>query len=276
MGKQRGHPMDFTDWAEKLRELGFNRTEAMVYLALLGEPSLSAGKLVRKSGVPRPKVYDAARSLIAQGFAEEIVGDVKTFRAIPPERAVPTYKRRTEEKLARDTQLLGALSKAVPEAVPLPVDGWDVRILYGAANVYHAIRDLESEATEVIRLIGAPFFYLSRPTRLAARYGDKVKFFGLVETASLQDAEKGAEVRTMALEDSRFRFTDRLPARAVIIDRKTAVMALRADTDGPTLIIPDCTMVRRMAEWAVAEWERARPISELNKLAARAKLKEDS
>jgi hypothetical protein len=246
--------MDTALWVDRMRELGFTQNEAKIYVALLGEPALTAAKLVRKAGVPRPKIYEAARSLIEQGFAEEIVGEVKAFRAVDPGVAFRSYKFRSEQKLSRSEEMLKALAQVVPNTGPLPADGWGVRLLQGVVNVRVEVMAMEDSAKEIIRLMGPPFYPLSTPRRMVLRYGDDVTFYGLLERASFADPGKGADIRAMGLEDSRFHVVEKLPIRGVIFDRRTLVMPLGESTEGPTLFIPESKMIHTMAEWAIDAW----------------------
>jgi HTH-type transcriptional regulator, sugar sensing transcriptional regulator len=248
--------MDTAIWVERMRELGFTQNEAKIYVALLGEPALTAAKLVRKAGVPRPKIYEAARSLIEQGFAEEVVGEVKAFRAVEPAVAFRSYKLQSEEKLNRSEQVLTELGRVAPNTGPLPADGWDVRLLQGVVNVRTEVMALEDSAKEIIRLMGPPYYAGSMPRRMVLRYSDDIQFYGLIERESFADP-KGAELRAMAMEDSRFHATDKLPLRGIIFDRKVLVMPLRETTEGPTLFIPESRLTHTMAEWAIDAWHNS-------------------
>ena len=249
--------MDTAYWAERIRELGFTSNEAKIYVALLGEESLTAAGIVRKSGVPRPKVYEAARSLIEQGFAEEVVGSVKAFSAVAPELAFDNYKRVVENRVIKSGQTLEALAEAVTQTAPLPADAWNVRLLHGVVNVRKTVMRLEESSKEIIRLMRPPFFRGARPTRMAVRYRDDIEFYGLVDRRALSDPNKGSDVRAMGLEDSRFRLVDDLPFKGVIFDRKTFVMPLHDTTDGPTLVIPESPMLTKLSEWAVRAWQNS-------------------
>jgi HTH-type transcriptional regulator, sugar sensing transcriptional regulator len=249
--------METALWVDRMRELGFTQNEAKIYVALLGEPALTAAKLVRKAGVPRPKIYEAARSLIEQGFAEEVVGEVKAFRAVDPTVAFRGYKLRSEQKLSRSEEMLTALAHVVPNTGPLPADGWDVRMLQGVVNVRTEVMALEDSAKEIIRFMGPPFYPLSTPKRMVLRYSDEIQFYGLLERASFDDPNKGADVRAMGLEDSRFHVVEKLPFRGVIFDRKVLVLPLRETTEGPTLFIPESNLIHTMAEWAIETWQNS-------------------
>ena len=92
--------MNRDEWIQKLKKMGLSGYEAQVYLALLGETRAPASRVVRKSGVPQSKVYGALSSLVERGFAEQVLGDVKLYRGIPPEQAFENYRRSVEDALA--------------------------------------------------------------------------------------------------------------------------------------------------------------------------------
>jgi sugar-specific transcriptional regulator TrmB len=253
--------MDFSHWADKLRELGFTQNEAKVYLAMLARPPMTVAQIVRTSGVPRPKIYETARSLIQRGFAEELVGDVKSFRAVPPEVALPVYTRQTETKLRQDAAMLTALAQAVPSPAELAGDGWNVRLIHGPESVFSLVGELEQSSQEIIRFIRPPFLPSARPVRLATAYSDDIKFYGLIDRAAIDDATKGAEMRTAEMEDSRARVVESLPFKGVMFDRKTLVMPLGETMNGPTLLIPGSPMLESLAAWAINMWENASPFT---------------
>ena len=69
--------MENQKFIEMLIRLGFNRTEARVYLALLGGNSYKASEIAIRSGVPRQKVYDALKNLSHKGFCTYKPGKIQ-------------------------------------------------------------------------------------------------------------------------------------------------------------------------------------------------------
>ena len=108
--------MNRDEWVQKLKKMGLSGYEAQVYLALLGETRAPASRVVRKSGVPQSKVYGALNSLVERGFAEQVLGDVKLYRGIPPLQAFDNYRRSVEESLTESQADMKELGVKAPDA----------------------------------------------------------------------------------------------------------------------------------------------------------------
>ncbi|BAA78934.2 putative transcriptional regulator, TrmB family [Aeropyrum pernix K1] len=87
----------------KLTSLGFKEYEARVYAALVLYGPSKAGEISLRSGVPRPRVYDVLRDLIAKGFVERTQGSPTYYRAVDPEHVIgemrDRYVRSAEEAI---------------------------------------------------------------------------------------------------------------------------------------------------------------------------------
>jgi sugar-specific transcriptional regulator TrmB len=71
-----------------LRKLGLNKYEALAYMALLSEESLSAYKLSDKSKVPFGRIYDSLRILENKGLIEVIPGKPKKYLVRNPKNSI--------------------------------------------------------------------------------------------------------------------------------------------------------------------------------------------
>lgn len=104
---------------EILQGLGLTEAEAAVYIQLLKEDILTAGKLAKVSAYSRSKVYEILEKLVHLGLAESYPVRPIRFRALNPELAIPSYLKTKREELDRaEEELKKALKKHYAEKLP--------------------------------------------------------------------------------------------------------------------------------------------------------------
>jgi len=87
---------------DALERIGFNSSEAKVYLALLELGSTSKGPLVKKSSIASSKIYEVMDKLIEKGLASEIKkNNVKYFKAAPPKR-IKDYLNEKKKQIEKE------------------------------------------------------------------------------------------------------------------------------------------------------------------------------
>jgi sugar-specific transcriptional regulator TrmB len=102
-----------------LQGLGLTEAEAAVYIQLLKEGVVTAGKLAKVSAYSRPKVYEILEKLVRLGLAESYPARPIRFRALNPELAIPSYLKAKREELDRaEEELKNALRKHFSEKLP--------------------------------------------------------------------------------------------------------------------------------------------------------------
>lgn len=102
-----------------LQGLGLTEAEASVYIQLLKEGIVTAGKLAKVSAYSRPKVYEILEKLVSLGLAESYPGRPIKFRAMNPELAIPSYMKVKREELDRaEEQLKRALKEHFTKKLP--------------------------------------------------------------------------------------------------------------------------------------------------------------
>ncbi|GBF09914.1 hypothetical protein apy_16390 [Aeropyrum pernix] len=115
---------------DKLTSLGFKEYEARVYAALVLYGPSKAGEISLRSGVPRPRVYDVLRDLIAKGFVERTQGSPTYYRAVDPEHVIGELRDRYVRS-AEDAIIELKTSKRRYEEKQLPIlylEGeWSIR-----------------------------------------------------------------------------------------------------------------------------------------------------
>ncbi len=95
-----------------LMRLGLTEAEARVYLRLLREGSVTAGRLARITGYSRTKVYEILEKLRREGLAESYPTRPAKFKALDPSASIPMLiERRKRELAAAEEVLLSSLSK---------------------------------------------------------------------------------------------------------------------------------------------------------------------
>jgi sugar-specific transcriptional regulator TrmB len=94
------------EWAKQLYELGFTKTQAKLYLALLKFGKSDAKTLANHSNVPRTEVYRALEELQKKGLVDKEIGLPVRFVAVPPALGLLNsviQKREEIEKIAEKT-----------------------------------------------------------------------------------------------------------------------------------------------------------------------------
>lgn len=77
-----------------LEKIGFTRLEAQIYLALQGEPPMSAYQLAKKVEMSRPAIYNALEHMLEKGMVEVVPNETLLYTAQEP--AVLLEKMQTE------------------------------------------------------------------------------------------------------------------------------------------------------------------------------------
>ena len=95
---------------EQLYELGFSRSEAKVYLALLEQGPSSAGKISKKAGLNRTSTYQVLERMMAQGLISYVrKGRVHIYQVLEPGQLISLHeeKLRLAEVLVPELEKLG-------------------------------------------------------------------------------------------------------------------------------------------------------------------------
>lgn len=232
--------MNQDEWVQKLKKMGLSGYEARVYLALLGETRAPASRVVRNSGVPQSKVYGALSSLVESGFAEQILGEVKMFRGIPPVQAFENYKRTVNSSLDSSLSDMKQLSESSPDS-PAEDPGMLGIRLVRSGQIAGAVKNaMESAQSELYVSTVFPVLLPSDPEMNRVLSDRGVKFRCLYETRLLTDSTHAAGIIKENEVYNCARFVDKLPMRFVIVDRNLCMVEL-SEKDGSVagLVIPN-------------------------------------
>jgi predicted transcriptional regulator len=129
---------------EILSQAGLTPNEIKVYNALLSYDSTTAGNIIKRTGLFRPRVYESLDRLINKGLVSFVVKNgIKTFQASNPKRLADFVEEKENElKNFRERELAEIIKmletkKKMPEV--------DVRLYSGFKGVKTALSDMLSE-----------------------------------------------------------------------------------------------------------------------------------
>lgn len=245
-------------WIAQLQLVGLNTYEAKVYLALLGETAAPVSRIVRKSGVPQAKIYSVLQELASRGFAQEVLGEVKKYRGVPPADALAAHKRDVHASLDQAAEIMQYLEREAPEAPSEDPASLGIRLVRGphVARVFGEIMEASRKSLWVS--IRAPIIVASkREEELAMqRRGVNVRY--LMERAALQDAPHQEAIRALARELHHTRVSDDLPFRFAVSDGLTVMLELKEEDSSPmALIIPNQGLAAGIERIFERVWQRA-------------------
>lgn len=134
------------DTLASLQKLGLSQYESKAYVALLGNPRVTAYELAKQSGIPPSKVYEVLERL----RAKQLVGAVETggsVRYVPlePREAMARYRRTYDEVLDRLEDRLGEVYASESAR-----DGYVWNLQGREAVMAKAVEMLEAAREEVL------------------------------------------------------------------------------------------------------------------------------
>jgi hypothetical protein len=129
---------------DALVNYGLNEYEAKAYLTLLQFGTSVAGDLARRSGIPRPRIYDTLQRLIDGSLVSEIEGSPRSYIPLP----LDDFLRRQEAELRRRQDLLRAGLKPQRSETMTP----GLFHILDDAKIYRVIEDLIEAAERRLHL----------------------------------------------------------------------------------------------------------------------------
>jgi predicted transcriptional regulator len=139
-----------------LERFGLSTYEAKAYLAAVGQAPLTAYKLARLSGVPRPRIYEIVDRLLAKGLLIFQSGGRTLLAAASYEKVLSQKEAENREMIDRLRKLLSAVPSAESPGI-WNISGRD-QVLHTARSLLEAARRyvyLESMAEDVHELLTA-------------------------------------------------------------------------------------------------------------------------
>lgn len=257
----------------QLGELGLNRYEAAVYLALLERGDYAPAGVAQRAEVPRQRIYDILSSLEEKGFCSVKSTRPRMYAAIEPKIALSHYlasrDRELHDELSRMEQgVRSAIAALAPvyEAGARESDPFQyLEIVRTPGRI--AQRALEIASTSVsevnsfvklpmilddeqnIRFIHEP---LSRGVRYRSIYESEALSHSGVEAFAANCARLGQEIRVC----------DHLPVKMHAFDGSTALLSLQDPVGGrpsfTAIITHHAGMVEALKITFAALWTNAR------------------
>jgi sugar-specific transcriptional regulator TrmB len=86
---------------EILAQLGFNTSQARIYIILTKEGELTASTVAKKAQIDRAETYRTIARLHEKGFIKKTLGRPSRFRAIPMNELIPTLVQMKRDNLAQ-------------------------------------------------------------------------------------------------------------------------------------------------------------------------------
>lgn len=129
---------------EILSKIGLTPNEIKVYDALVSLGGTPAGETIKKTGLFRPRVYEALDRLIGKGLVSFVViNGVKNFQASNPQRLADYIEEKEVElKEMRETEI-ASLIKILEKKRRVPET--DIRVYMGFKGVKTALDDMLNE-----------------------------------------------------------------------------------------------------------------------------------
>jgi sugar-specific transcriptional regulator TrmB len=155
---------------EALAELGLNRTEGRLYVALAEVGGATAAELARRARVPRPKAYESLASLERRGLVSSVLGRVNRYVPVPAEEGLPHLLEQLEERRQAAARREEEMARRLAELLPTPPNapatapsGDYMEAISGRARLTETLERLMGEATDEIVLMNRPPFLVPRP-----------------------------------------------------------------------------------------------------------------
>ncbi|MHA1409117.1 MAG: TrmB family transcriptional regulator [Candidatus Odinarchaeia archaeon] len=145
------------DIVERLRELGFTKYEAKVYIVLATEGSLNPTEIADRSGVPRPNVYRVLEKLEADGYArKEAVQRGARYLALPLDEVV----NKLETKLKEKEEAVKNLKELIKDFSPLEIVSASetMWLVNGTDEIRKLIEKLIKKSEKELILLSPPLF----------------------------------------------------------------------------------------------------------------------
>jgi predicted transcriptional regulator len=251
------------------RVLGLTPLETRAYRAVVGLPSTSLQQLAARLGEAPGDLVGALATLETHGLIPRGTDD--SFAAAPPSIALGALLTERRNDL-RTTELeLGRLDAVYREAVAGRSPDAVVDVLHGADAVRQRFAQLQLGAQERVEaFVRPPVTFVSGAENTAADRAVErgVRYRAVVDRAMLHTGALTVEqVRAAQQAGEEVRFDDRVPAKAVIVDRRLALVATGSagtrdgdEAEGSALLIRESALLDVLAALWEARWERATPL----------------
>jgi sugar-specific transcriptional regulator TrmB len=251
-------------------KLGLTPYESKAYMAVLLHGPLSPQGVNQKSGIPRPRTYDALNSLIGKGLLMEQPGRPTMYAAVPPQVGLEKMMIELQRKVTRELEekrkvidrLSSSLSKLHGRSREIALEEEKVWVTRRdsafIAKYCEAIRNVEKEFVVASPIVAPPEMEILDAIRDALMKKKSVRVVRRIKPpwplegidAYLELAELGEQQRTLDYDGLRF----------AIFDGKETVLVLPPERESQLAVwmkLPQFTEI--MYERFEAIWKKAEP-----------------
>ncbi len=260
-------------------DVGLTPYEARAYVAILHNGPLSPTGVNQKSGIPRPRTYDALNSLVGKGLLVEQPGKPSKYLAVDPQIGLMKLMEGFEKEISRQLEkqrdavksLVSVLSESYANVGDKKLDDdivWVTRKDSALVAKYsEAIRNLKDELIMVTALETPPDKEILRAVKDALKRKITSRVIRPITSGwSLKDIKQYLELITLG-DDIRQLDYDGLSF--AIFDRKEIVLWLPPHPSRATIWIRLPLLAEVLLDHFDSLWEKGEPAQPmLEKLAA--------
>ena len=248
--------IDLDPWVRKLKCVGLNSYEAKIYLSLLGYPPTAVSSIVRNSLVPHSRAYAVLDSLVDKGFAVRVLGGVKRYMAIDPEKAFANYQDRVGVELEYSGVLMSRLATQAPLCRPY-AEGSTVGSSSLEGNVVAVMKEVAGSVTDELLVatnIPESISLITGAGKLLKRRGVHSRWS--ICQGVIAGSPNKFDVATVAQQldlDDRLRVHNDIPFFYAVIDSQ-AVVVDQQGPDGSVVRLPNAGLARILKTLFEKNW----------------------
>ncbi|MEU0369546.1 helix-turn-helix domain-containing protein [Streptomyces sp. NPDC006283] len=213
-----------------LEALGLSTAESQVYQILVGSGRCQVDRLEQRTGLTGAQLEQAVAALAAKGLVAVTDDLPGQLIPAPPDIAGETLLLARMNELHSAKGLLNRLTKQYREALR-PAALEEIAEIVPAETLSHRYEQLQLRARhEVLRFDAPPYllvdeFNAAELEQLAAG----VRFRTVYDRAAIDGYAAQLEIRRYMEAGEQARVLARLPVKLIIVDRSTAMLAVRTD-----------------------------------------------
>jgi HTH-type transcriptional regulator, sugar sensing transcriptional regulator len=218
----------------ELMNIGFTEYEAKVYDVLVNGGLMSANDITRHSSVKRGRVYDVLNSLMDKGLCELILGTVKKYRVIEPQKAFSGILEEQKEKERKLLKIISTLQLSSNSTKSIKNELDFVSVYTSASATNRKTIEMITNTKEILRaLCKPPYLYIrkaeeleekSKPQLKSVKHGSEFHCIYEIEKNNMDSFikmctffhEHGEKVRVM----------EKLPLKLTILDSNSSMFTL--------------------------------------------------
>ncbi|NQV19736.1 MAG: hypothetical protein HQ534_14500 [Armatimonadetes bacterium] len=213
----------------ELTKLGLNEQEARVYIIMLQRQNITATELSKSAHINRTQMYDILAKLIRRGMCMEILGNVKKYTAVNPEKVIEQFRKQVEDTRSSIENLAPELVKLFKNNIE-NVDPLDfVKVLRTTKNIYENVMQLVRSATKSVLVFNKPP-YAMKPDEneeeiCSIQKG--VQHICIYEVETDNEKEFIKKVKYFEKVGEKIRIVNKLPMKMLIVDNRFVVFTLQ-------------------------------------------------